>query len=99
MQMSKTAAAAAAILLLAPTAAMAAETHGVLPGDTMSLLWALPFAGLLLCIATGPVLYAHFWEHHFGKITAAWSALVIVPMLFSFGWAASAEAVLHTLLL
>jgi Na+/H+ antiporter NhaD/arsenite permease-like protein len=97
--MSKTAAAAAAILLLAPTAAMAAETHGVLPGDTMSLLWALPFAGLLLCIATGPVLYAHFWEHHFGKITAAWSALVIVPMLFSFGWAASAEAVLHTLLL
>ena len=47
----------------------------------MSLLWCLPFAGLLLCIATGPVFYPHVWEHHYGKIAAFWSALVVVPLL------------------
>ena len=65
----------------------------------MSLLWALPFAGILLCIATGPLLYAHFWEHHYGKISALWAALVIVPMALAFGVPTAAEAVAHTMLL
>lgn len=65
----------------------------------MSLLWALPFVGLLLCIATGPLFYPHFWEHHYGKATAAWSALVILPMIAAFGWAPASGAVLHALLL
>ena len=65
----------------------------------MSLLWALPFAGILLSIATGPLLYAHFWEHHYGKLSALWAALVIVPMALAFGPMAAAEAVAHTMLL
>jgi len=87
-----------AAFLWATPAVLAAEQHGI-PGSTMSLLWALPFAGLLLSIATGPLLYPHLWEHHYGKITTLWSALVVVPMAVSFGWATSVEAVLHTLLL
>lgn len=65
----------------------------------MSLLWALPFAGLLLSIATGPLFFHHVWEHHYGKITALWSALVIVPLALSFGWSSMTGAVLHALLL
>ena len=65
----------------------------------MSLLWALPFAGILLCIATGPLLYAHFWEHHYGKISALWAALVIAPMAIAFGLPTAVEAVAHTMLL
>ncbi|WP_394887632.1 sodium:proton antiporter [Mesorhizobium sp. AaZ16] len=102
MRVSSNAAAAAGALVLALTAtaspAAAAEVHG-LPGETMSLLWALPFAGILLSIATGPLLYPHFWEHHYGKITAVWSALVVVPMALSFGTEATTVAVLHTVLL
>jgi Na+/H+ antiporter NhaD/arsenite permease-like protein len=90
------AAAAAAILLANPGVALASE--GVLPGDAMSLLWALPFAGLLLSIATGPLLFAHAWEHHYGKIAAVWAALVVLPLTASFGPAAAGHAVLHTLL-
>ena len=86
------------ILLGLASPAFAAETHG-LPGETMSLLWALPFAGILLSIATGPLLYPHFWEHHYGKISAVWAALVILPMIFMFGWPAAGEAVAHTMLL
>ena len=86
------------LLIVSTGAALAEEAHG-LPGASMSLLWALPFAGLLLTIATGPLLYPHFWEHHYGKFAAFWAALVVIPMAFMFGWSVSVEAVLHTLLL
>ena len=90
------AAAAAAIVLADPGVALASE--GVLPGEAMSLLWALPFAGLLLSIATGPLLFPHVWERHYGKIAAVWAALVVLPLAASFGPAAAGGAVLHTLL-
>ena len=86
------------LLILGSGAAAAAESHG-LPGEAMSLLWAVPFAGLLLSIATGPLLYPHFWEHHYGKIAAGWAALVVLPMIAHHGVSVSAEALLHTLLL
>ena len=89
---------AAFLLALVALPAVAAEAHG-LPGGEMSLLWALPFAGILLSIATGPLLYAHFWEHHYGKLSALWAALVIVPIALAFGPMVAAEAVAHTMLL
>ncbi|WP_083213775.1 MULTISPECIES: sodium:proton antiporter [unclassified Ensifer] len=69
-----------------------------LPGAAMSLWWALPFAGMLLSIATGPLLYPHFWERHYGKITVGWAMLSVLPMLLFHGPVVSAEAVLHALL-
>lgn len=88
---------ALAFALLSPAVALAAETHE-LPGAAMSLWWGLPFAGLLLSIATGPLLFHHVWEHHYGKIAAAWAALVVVPLAIAFGMPLASEAVLHTLL-
>ena len=70
-----------------------------LDGRGLSFLWALPFAGLLLSIATGPVLFSHTWEHHYGKIAAMWAALAVVPLVFSKGFGVALEAVLHTMLL
>ncbi|WP_410000489.1 sodium:proton antiporter [Mesorhizobium sp. SP-1A] len=64
----------------------------------MSLLWALPFAGLLLSIAAGPLLFHHFWENHYGKITIAWAALLVIPLMASFGFSLTLESVLHALL-
>jgi Na+/H+ antiporter NhaD/arsenite permease-like protein len=90
-------AAAALGAFLLPAQAAAAEQHG-LPGAAMPLWWALPFGGLLLSIATGPLLFPHAWEHHYGKITAFWSALVIAPLALAFGAPLAAEAVLHALL-
>ena len=100
MRPSKIAAAslAAALVFGSTGLAAAAEEHG-LPGAAMSLWWALPFIGLLLSIATGPLFYPHAWEHHYGKITAAWSALAVVPMAFFYGLPVSVEAVLHAVLL
>ena len=83
-------------LVFAPPA-MAAD--GRLPGDTMSFWWTLPFAGLVLSIATGPLIFPDFWQRHHGKITAIWAALSVLPMVIFFGVEIAAEAVLHTLLL
>jgi Na+/H+ antiporter NhaD/arsenite permease-like protein len=83
------------VLALAAGPAAAAEA---LPGSTMALWWALPFAGLLLSIATGPLLFPHVWEHHYGKIAAGWAALVVVPLALSFGAGLATEAVLHAVL-
>lgn len=90
------AASLAAIFLLRAGSAHAAEAVG-LPGADMSLFWAVPFAGLLLSIATGPLLYAHFWEHHYGKMTIGWAALAVVPMIALFGPGMSGEALGETL--
>ncbi|RUV73117.1 MAG: sodium:proton antiporter [Mesorhizobium sp.] len=92
-----TAGAVVAVATLFPGMALAAEAHE-LPGQTMSLWWALPFAGLLLSIATGPLLFHHVWEHHYGKITFFWAALAVVPLAVAFGMPSATDAVLHALL-
>jgi Na+/H+ antiporter NhaD/arsenite permease-like protein len=79
-----------------PQAALAAEG---LDGAAMSILWSLPFVGILLSIATGPLLFPHVWEHHYGKFAAFWSACVIIPLFASAGAASASGALLHTLLL
>ncbi|MDO8876310.1 MAG: sodium:proton antiporter [Pseudolabrys sp.] len=90
------AASAAAAAVFVPQAAHAAEG---LDGTSMSLIWALPFVGILLSIATGPLLFPHLWEHHVGKFAAFWSACVIVPLVATAGLTPASQAVLHTLFL
>ena len=55
----------------------------------MQVLWALPFAGLLLSIAVVPLVAPKFWHDHFGKVAAAWAIALIVPYGFVNGVAAT----------
>src|SRR5690348_5842519 len=70
-----------------------------LEGSKLSLLWALPFVGILLSIATGPLLYAHLWEHHYGKFATLWGVLVVLPMFLTFSTDAVTSVLAHTALL
>ncbi len=81
-----------ALLAASVSQASAAEMNGA----TLGLAWALPFAGILLSIALFPLLAPHFWEHHFGKISALWAALVIVPLALIFGPTPAIHALSHT---
>ena len=90
------AALAAGLVLAAPAPAWAAEG---LDGASMSILWALPFVGILLSIATGPLFYPHLWEHHYGKFAAFWAACVIVPLFLVGGSSAATHALAHTIFL
>ena len=83
-------------LLTGAGPAMAAET---LDGARLALPWALPFVGILLCIATGPVFYPHLWEHHYGKITTVLAALVVVPLVLTTDLHVAVNTLAHTALL
>jgi Na+/H+ antiporter NhaD/arsenite permease-like protein len=69
-----------------------------LDGATLSALWGLPFAGVLLSIAVFPLIAPAFWHHHFGKIAAAWALLFLVPFALTFGTGVAFGSLVHALL-
>jgi Na+/H+ antiporter NhaD/arsenite permease-like protein len=82
------------LLALASCPALAA-------GGSMSelgLMWAIPFVGILLSIALFPLLAPHFWHHHFGKVSAFWAALFMIPAAMRFGGNELIHIVAHALL-
>jgi Na+/H+ antiporter NhaD/arsenite permease-like protein len=81
------------IIALMPTMALAAD----LDGKTFGVLWALPFAGILLSIALFPLLAPHFWEHHQGKIAAIWAVLILLPLTLYRGGDVAGSALAHTI--
>ncbi|WP_420102429.1 sodium:proton antiporter [Bosea sp. (in: a-proteobacteria)] len=83
-------------VLLPATPAFAAGDIG---GASLGPLWAVPFAGMLLSIALGPILFHRLWEHHYGKFAAFWALLVLVPLFLFRGAEASLGVLLHTALL
>lgn len=78
--------------------AMAAEGMGI-DGSTLNLWWVLPFVGILLSIAIFPLAAPDFWHHHFGKISAFWAVMILVPMLLFQGLSVTLYEVLHVYLL
>src|SRR3954453_4134231 len=89
------AAALLGLTLLAPDAALAAVP---LDGAAMNWPWALPFAGILLSIATGPLLFPRIWHHHYGKIALGWSLLTLAPLAALHGGGAAIGAFVHAML-
>ncbi|HEY2754966.1 MAG TPA: sodium:proton antiporter [Pseudolabrys sp.] len=79
---------------LAPEAAFAADLNGA----AMRWPWALPFIGILLSIATGPLLFPRIWHAHYGKIAAAWALLTLAPLALAFGASAALAAFVHAMI-
>ncbi|MDX1540319.1 MAG: sodium:proton antiporter [Geminicoccaceae bacterium] len=70
-----------------------------LDGADLSIPWVIPFVGILLSIALGPLLFPHFWHHHFGKISALWGLAFMVPFALMFGFDLALFEALHVALL
>jgi Na+/H+ antiporter NhaD/arsenite permease-like protein len=83
-----------AALCAAPAWAGAAE----IDGRALSVLWGVPFAGILLSIALMPLLAPAFWHHHFGKVAAGWALAFLAPFAIVFGPAATGVNFVHALL-
>ena len=86
---------ASAVLALSilPAIANAAD----IDGGSLSVLWGVPFAGILLSIALMPLLAPAFWHHHFGKVAAAWALAFLVPFAITFGPAVAGTSLTHAL--
>ena len=79
---------------LLPGLAQAAD----LDGSQLSVWWGVPFAGVLLSIALVPLLAPAFWHHHFGKVSAAWSLVFLVPFAVVMGPGVAGASLVHALL-
>jgi len=69
------------LLYFSPNNAYAASFDAA----TLPLVWGIPFIGILLSIALFPLLLPTICHHHYGKITAAWTLLFIIPFAIVFG--------------
>jgi Na+/H+ antiporter NhaD/arsenite permease-like protein len=89
-----------AVALLATFPALAASPGApAIDGRHLGLIWVLPFVGILLSIAIMPLAAPHFWHHHFGKVSAVWALLVIVPFAAIHGVPTAVYEIVHLLLL
>jgi len=84
---------ALAAIGLAPALAAAAD----IDGSQLSLLWSVPFAGILLSIALLPMVAPMFWHHHFGKLVVGWSLAFLLPFALVFGPQAAGAQFVHAL--
>ncbi len=63
-----------------------------------SLLWCVPFAGLLLSIALGLLVLPSTIHHHYGKIVLFWTGLMLVPQVLLIGSGETASLLFHVFL-
>ena len=70
-----------------------------LEGGDLSVVWAIPFAGILLSIAIFPLLASKFWHNNFGKVSAFWAILLLLPMVIKVGFSVTVYELLHVFLL
>ncbi len=79
---------------LFPACACAAS----LDGSSLSLAWAIPFAGILLSIALCPLFAPHFWHAHFGKASVFWALCCALPLCFLIDVSVGLSSIIHVLL-
>jgi Na+/H+ antiporter NhaD/arsenite permease-like protein len=66
-----------------------ASAASALDGPSMTWAWSLPFAGMLLSIAAGPLLFPKVWHDHYGVIAFAWAALALACVGTFYGFSAA----------
>lgn len=68
------------------TAAVHESGHSAphIDAKNLSLLWIIPFLGILLSIALLPLLTPHFWHHHYGKVSLFWWLIFFAAFSINF---------------
>ncbi|HEY7244349.1 MAG TPA: sodium:proton antiporter [Xanthobacteraceae bacterium] len=92
---------AAALAVIAISAVLASDrawASTALDGAALGWPWAMPFIGMLLTIASGPILFPRLWHKHYGKLAFIWSALTVAPLAAIHGVPVAAGAFVHTML-
>ena len=65
----------------------------------LPLYSVLPFVGILLSIAILPLVKYDFWHNNFGKISAFWALLFLLPFWIIYGFEIALYELFHVLLL
>jgi Na+/H+ antiporter NhaD/arsenite permease-like protein len=87
-----------ALVVLAAVPAFAAGPDAPkADGKAMGLIWVLPFAAILGGIALGPLFFARFWHHHYGKFSAGCALAFLIPCAIVFGPDVALYEFLHSM--
>ena len=70
---------------LSAAALPAMASAASLNGSELSIVWAIPFAGILLSIALFPLFLPHFWHQNYGKVAVFWALCCVIPVLYVYG--------------
>jgi Na+/H+ antiporter NhaD/arsenite permease-like protein len=89
------------LLLAAAAISVVTPAHAEEMVDGAQLPWplALPFAGILMSIALGPLVVKEWWHIHYEKAAAFWSALSLAGLVLVIGWPATLGAFVHSMAL
>lgn len=82
------------MLLFTPFDLFAAEFSG----QNLSLLWGIPFVGILLSIALLPLFFPRVWHHNYGKIIYFWTLFFLIAFIISYGWQITINLTVHAIL-
>jgi Na+/H+ antiporter NhaD/arsenite permease-like protein len=82
------------VLFCATPAAAAEHLHG----GQIPIWESLPFAGLLLSIALGPIFAKKLWHVHYGKAASFWAALALGLLIYTAGFQPTLTAFSHSML-
>ncbi len=63
----------------------------------LNLAYGVPFVGMLLSIALGPLLVPDFWHRNYLKVSLGWTALVVGMLFYGFGAEQTAHQFGHML--
>ncbi len=97
-KLSVAAIAVAVTALLCQTAfASGTILHGTELGQQVSLLYCIPFVGMLLSIAVCPLVIPHLWEKWRWAFVLFWSVLFLVPFAMGFGLPVMMDQLLHSM--
>jgi Na+/H+ antiporter NhaD/arsenite permease-like protein len=69
----------------------------ILDGTQLPWPLAIPFAGVLLSIALGPLVVKEWWHIHYAKAAAFWSVVSFAGMLGIVGGSATFAALVHSI--
>jgi len=68
-------------------------------GHQLPFWSVLPFVGMLLSIALGPLLNAHWWEKNMLKVSMFWALLFFIPFFIAYGSGIAIYELLHAVVL
>ncbi len=88
-----------ALVFAVDPAFAAAEGAPKADGKAMTLIWVLPFAAILAGIALGPLFFASFWHHHYGKFSVGCAFAFLIPCAIVFGPDVALYEFLHSMLI
>ena len=68
-------------------------------GNSISLLFCIPFLGMLLSIAVFPLVKPAWWERNQKYAVIAWSLLFLIPFAIRYGFGVMSEQLLEVTIL